>query len=178
MAQIDWAFIGTLEGEAIRTGYVPSDNSGVTIATGVDLGPKGMAELLALNLGAALTGKLQPYLGLRGGAARGKLASLPLTLSAEEVARLDAAERAILVGALVPKFNAASASDFDALSRAQQTVIASVAYQYGVGLDQATPNFWRQVTTGDWPGALANLRNFGDAYATRRNKEADYLAAG
>jgi hypothetical protein len=57
MAQIDWAFIGTLEGEAIPKGYVPSDNSGVRIATGVDLGQKAMPELLALGLAAALIDK-------------------------------------------------------------------------------------------------------------------------
>jgi GH24 family phage-related lysozyme (muramidase) len=177
MAQIDWAFIGTLEGEAITRGYVPSDKSGVTIATGVDLGQKAMPELLALGLGAALTDKLKPYLGLKGDGARGKLNSAPLTLSAAEVAQLDQAMRARFVAALVAAFNFASQTGFDALKPAQQTVIASVAYQYGTGLDQRTPNFWRQVTTGDWPGAIANLRNFGDDYSTRRNKEANYLAA-
>ena len=45
--QINWKFIGKLEGEGVETGYVPTDNngkiigtSGVTIATGVDLGTK------------------------------------------------------------------------------------------------------------------------------------------
>ena len=37
MDKVDWEFISKLEGEAIDTGYVPSDNSGVTIGTGVDL---------------------------------------------------------------------------------------------------------------------------------------------
>ena len=176
MARIDWAFIGTLEGEAIPKGYVPSDNSGVTIATGVDLGQRAMPELLALGLAAALTDKLKPYLGLKGDAARDKLNSAPLTLSAAEVAQLDQALRARFLPALVSKFNAAGNTGFDDLKPAQQTVIFSVAYQYGLGLDQRTPNFWRQVTTGDWPGAIANLRNFGDDYSTRRNKEANYLA--
>ena len=101
MARIDWAFIGTLEGEAIPKGYVPSDNSGVTIATGVDLGQRAMLELLALGLAAALTDKLKPYLGLKGNAARDKLNSAPLTLSAAEVAQLDQALRARFLPALV-----------------------------------------------------------------------------
>ena len=178
MAEIDWAFIGTLEGAAIPKGYVPSDESGVTIATGVDLGQRAMPELQAFGLGTALTEKLKPYLGLKGDDARRKLKSAPLMLSAAEVAQLDGALRARFVAALVPRFNAACNTGFDALKPAQQTVIASVAYQYGLGLDRAAPNFWRQVTTGDWPGAIANLRNFGDDFPTRRNKEADYLAAG
>ncbi len=44
-------------------------------------------------------------------------------------------------------------------------VIASVAYQYG-SLSR---------TNRDWQGALENLRDFGDVYDTRRNKEADLL---
>ena len=55
-------------------------------------------------------------------------------------------------------------------------MIASVSFQYGVALNRRTPNFWWQITNGDWDGALANLRNFGDRYDTRRNKEADLLA--
>jgi len=56
-------------------------------------------------------------------------------------------------------------------------VITSVAFQYG-NLATETPNFWRQVTSGDWDGAVGNLRNFGDAYGSRRNREADYFETG
>jgi hypothetical protein len=56
-----------------------------------------------------------------------------------------------------------------------QTVVASVAFQYG-DLSLRTPNFWQQVTTENWQAALANLQDFGDKYPTRRNKEADLLA--
>ena len=36
-ANIDWDFISIMEGKAIKTGYHPSQNSGVTIGTGFDL---------------------------------------------------------------------------------------------------------------------------------------------
>jgi hypothetical protein len=49
-----------------------------------------------------------------------------------------------------------------------------VAFQYG-DLARRTPNFWRQVTEKKWADVIANLRNFGDHYATRRNVEADLL---
>ena len=76
---------------------------------------------------------------------------------------------------MVEAWNASDASvSFEALAAECQTVIASVAFQYG-NLSTATPNFWRQVTAQDWSGALANLRNFGDRYKTRRAKEADLL---
>ncbi len=63
---------------------------------------------------------------------------------------------------------------FKDLTNEQMTVILSVAFQYG-DLSKKTPNFWRQVVAGDWAGAKQNLRNFGDDYSTRRNKEADLL---
>lgn len=63
---------------------------------------------------------------------------------------------------------------FDQLSSACQTLIASVAFQYG-NLAICTPNFWLQVTIGDWQTALNNLRHFGDMYPTRRNIEANLL---
>ena len=55
-----------------------------------------------------------------------------------------------------------------------QTVIASVSFQYG-NLAIKAPNFWHQVVEMNWSGAEANLRHFGDDFATRRNAEADML---
>ena len=63
--------------------------------------------------------------------------------------------------------------EFGQLTDAQKTVITSVLFQYGS--PRRTPNFWRKVTNQDWAGAEAELRNFGDKYPTRRNKEADLL---
>jgi len=51
-----------------------------------------------------------------------------------------------------------------------------VAYQYGLNLKVRAPRFWATLTEQDWPAAVAELRNFGDAYATRRIAEADLLA--
>lgn len=67
-----------------------------------------------------------------------------------------------------------SETPFHELTDKQQTVIASVSFQYG-HLPSRTPNFWRQVTNDDWGAAIKNLRNFGDRYPTRRNTEANYL---
>ena len=37
---INWDFISELEGKGVKKAYVPSDNSGVTVATGFDLKEK------------------------------------------------------------------------------------------------------------------------------------------
>lgn len=64
---------------------------------------------------------------------------------------------------------------FSRLPSEAQTVIASVSFQYGVNLDLRAPRFWRAVASQDWAAAVAELRRFGDAYPTRRRREADLL---
>jgi Bacterial toxin homologue of phage lysozyme, C-term len=179
---IDWTFIGTLEGQSILKGYVPNasgSDSGVTIATGCDLGQLTPAKLDGFDIPAALKTRLRPYLGLRRQAAQDFLDDHPLEITAAEADALDAAVRAPIVDQLRSFYDGAvapGAARFDDLPDAAQTVIASVAFQYGSGLKTRTPHFWATVVAQDWPKAIAELRNFGDHYPTRRNKEADYLA--
>ena len=73
---------------------------------------------------------------------------------------------------LAPK-NAAQKDFFDLPAQAQ-TVIASVAFQYG-NLQHRTPTFWHAVTAQDWRAAVQCLMDFKDAYRTRRMHEADLL---
>lgn len=185
MASVDFDFISELEGNRVLEGYVPAPDvsqSGVTVATGIDLGQFDSDTLRAMGVSVALVDKLSPYFGLKKQDAVDALADAPLRLTADEARELDACVKGSFLRDLERRYDGAcracgSNLEFTALSPEQQTVIASVAFQYGVGLDRRTPNFWNQVTTGDWDGALANLRNFGDAYDTRRNKEADLLAS-
>jgi hypothetical protein len=52
--------------------------------------------------------------------------------------------------------------------------LSQLTHQYGSAKDK-TPNFWKQVIEQRWGDAVNNLRNFGDSYPTRRNKEANLL---
>lgn len=181
---IDWAFIGRLEGAGIKKGYVPNPEtsmSGVTIATGFDLGQRTRAEIAAMDITEDLKNKLMPYCGLRGRDAAGVLAGNPLLLSDDEVAAIDRVVRGAFAGRLAAAYDGAIAANaaldkFADLPGAIQTVIASVAYQYGLNLKVRTPRFWTTLTSQDWPGAVEELRNFGDAYQTRRLAEASLLA--
>jgi len=176
---VDFDFIHRLEGRRVLNGYVPdadASESGVTIASGVDLGQRDERSLQRLAIAEALRGKLRPYLGLKKQAAVAFLRDNPLTITEDEARALDEAVKREMLGSLISRFDAASAVPFEELEPQQQTIVASVAFQYGTGLHVATPNFWRQVTTGDWRAALANLRRFGDNYPTRRNTEGDLLA--
>lgn len=176
---VDFAFIHRLEGAQVTVAYVPDpegSDSGVTIASGFDLGQRRLDDLRSLGLSDALCTRCEPYLGLKKHDAVSKLELEPLTLTDDEALAIDKAVRRQHLDQLIRGFNAASDVSFEDLPPACQTVVASVSFQYGAALGSRTPNFWRQVTSGDWEGALGNLRNFGDRYRTRRNKEADLLA--
>ena len=188
---IDWAFIARQEGAAITEGYVPRANdgtvagqSGVTIATGFDLGQHDRAYLDRVLSGHAdIIRLLAPYLGLKRSRAVAALAATPLTITDAQAQIIDRAVKTDKANALVPIYDNAvtvlrkpALLRFTALPREAQTVIMSVAFQYG-NLPTRTPRFWRIVVRQDWQAAVAELRAFGDAYGQRRQREARYLSA-
>lgn len=171
---VDYEFISELEGCSIF-GYVPdpeNSNSGVTIASGFDLGQRQGYDLIGLPV--ELTDKLMPYLGLKGLAAESYLKCHPLTITHEQAQVINEFAHSEAELYLRADWEEWSMIDWNDLTDQQQTVVASVAFQYG-DLPTRTPNFWQQVTSGRWGDAVTNLRSFGDRYPTRRNKEADYL---
>lgn len=177
--EIDWAFIGTLEGRSL-VGYVPNptgSRSGVTVAIGVDIGQWTTRQLQMSTLPESLKRILTPYIGLIGADAVSALATLPLTITDAQADLLDAEDRGTEMDALDVLYRNAAGTGFDGLPGAAQTVIASVAYQYGPSLGRRCPHFWAAAVTQDWPSMVVELRNFGDAYRTRRKAEADYLQA-
>lgn len=177
---VDWDFIKGLEGRKLK-GYVPTDKagnvfdqSGVTIGTGFDIGQRSIAELKSMGLPDTLVTKLAPYAGKKKTAAIQALNTAPLRLSNGEVDLLDKIVKQKELDKLVSSYNKSSKTKFENLLPEQQTILASVAFQYG-DLSKKTPNFWRAVTSGNWAQAHKNLMNFGDKYKTRRNKEASLL---
>jgi hypothetical protein len=190
-SNIDWRMIGALEGKALD-GYVPCRGgvplgaSGVTIGMGCDLGALDQPALDALELPEPLEDALKPYLGCKGVAAQNVLAAAPLHLAPEQVDRLNAAVQSAQVGALRRAYDEAVGPDgtvLDDLPAAAQTVIVSVKFQWGNiwsarHKSAAVREFWRAATARDWLRMQAVLRGWTPAtYKTRRDKEADYLAA-
>ena len=176
MSNIDWNFISDREGSRILSGYVPDakgSKSGVTIATGFDLGARNLADLKGLP--KSIIDKLKPYLGIKGAQAQEIAKNLNITDA--EAQTIDEFSKTEAVDKLKAKWRAATGESFDDLPKHKATVVASVAFQYG-DLESQTPNFWRQITEDDWNAAEKNLRNFGDNYSTRRNLEADYFISG
>lgn len=174
--RIDAGFISDREGDSHTTGYVPTGgDSGVTIGVGVDLGQRNVADLQRLGLRQPMINTLTPYLGLQGNAARTYLASHPLTLTAGQVDVLNRATHTEIYSDLQRNYEASSSFRFFRLPAAAQTVLASVALQYGANLGVETPAFFSAMRQGRWQDAVNELRDFGDDYPTRRNLEADVL---
>ncbi|GAK34495.1 hypothetical protein AQ1_02394 [alpha proteobacterium Q-1] len=158
----------------------PIDDSGVTVGGGVDLGQQSEGDLRRRGAPEALIAELRPYLGLRKEDAQRFLAANPLTLTREEAQLLTDRVRGGIGVEVARNFNRDSKLRFQDLPPEAQTVIASVATQYGPNLkipakEGGTPRFWKFVTEGDWQSALEELRDFGDGFKPRRNKEADKL---
>jgi len=177
---VNWLFIGEQEGAGICDGYVPVANtseSGVTIATGVDLGQMSAAGLSALAISEELKDKLRPYCGLRKASAVECLAARPLRITRDECTELDRAIQAGHLAEIAAAYNAAHpAKPFEQLPERAQTVIASVAFQYG-SLRVRCPRFWSASVRQNWRDVIGELENFGDAYGPRRRREAEYLRA-
>lgn len=172
---VNFDFIERLEGSSL-VGYVPdhlNSKSGVTIASGFDIGSR-KRRYIKREFNPKLAKKLLPYCGVRGLSAKLMTSFMPLKVTEHEASCINQVIQRQAMSKLLKMWGKSSSYKFEDLTIEQRTVVASVSFQYG-RLAIATPKFWQQVTTGDWSSALANLRDFGDRYDTRRNIEADYL---
>lgn len=176
---IDYQFLSSVEGGSRTNGYVPvagKSKSGVTIATGFDLGQRNENDLKKLNLDLILISKLSLYLGVKGIEAQRLIKKKPLVINISQAKKIDKAVKKSHIDQLIMKYNAASPHMFfSKLPPQAQTVIASLSFQYGVNLNISAPNFWYSVIIQDWSSATKELQDFGDIYPTRRNKEAKLL---
>lgn len=168
-------------------GYVPTNGSGVTIGTGVDLGQKTVGELKTFNLDPVLLAKLTPYAAAgpgrptTGAEAKRRLAAKPLVLTPAEAEQVTKASHRFEMSNLLPAYNSASKiGRFQDLPIEAQTVIFSLYLQHGTSDPRRTaPKFWLAVTTGDWAAAENELRyGFpGDLPTDRRPADADKVRA-
>ncbi|MET2949473.1 pesticin C-terminus-like muramidase [Vibrio owensii] len=170
---IDHEFIGELEGSR-KKGYVPdpeNSKSGVTIATGFDLGARNVVDLKKLGLPSDLITKLTPYLGMKKFEAESFLKKNPLTINENELLLINHVVKKHETEKIIALYNKNSQIEFACLPSQAQTVIASVAYQYGY-LPRETRRFWFQAVNQKWEEMYDNLMDFRDLYPTRREKEA------
>lgn len=179
---IDWGFMFSAEGRSL-TGYVPCkngkpiQNSGVTIGTGCDIGQMTSDELRSLDLPLPVFMKLNPYTNITKEKAVEKLKQLPLELSEHETTLLDEKVHSRIVRRFVRNFELASNSKFNEQSDQVQTVLASLALNWGPNFYRTHPEMWALIIKKKWPEVAARLRKVSkrDPLHRRRHAEAALL---
>ena len=157
--------------------YTAMGASGVTIATGCDLGQTDTDTLHAYGLPSGIINQLRPYIGLRKADALRKLADMPLVIAHDTAALLDECVHAGYLQRYVePAYNRASSVKFADLPRQAQAVVFSVCFQKGCGgVRRDWPNTWKHLTTQNWPAAAAELQSGFSQYVGRRRAEGELL---
>lgn len=159
--------------------YEPMGVSGVTIATGVDLGQTDIRTMRDWGVEPGLVQTLIPYIGRTKRDAVMALNREPLTISQDEADHLDRQFHSAYAALVATRYDRdAGKGAFENLPWQAQTAIFSVLYQRGVNSPKRYQHVWDKLVRGDWFGAA---RDFGTAanwngYMTRRRKEAMLLA--
>ncbi len=160
------------------TRYKAIGASGVTIATGCDLGQTDVPTLHAYGLSDAIVNSLIPYIGLKTSRAIVKLAQLPLSISPDAAAEIDhCVHRGYLDRYVRPAYGKASDTNFDDLPKQAQAVIFSCCFQKGCGgVRRDWPKLWGYLTRQDWSKATHELKYGFTQYKARRRIEGELLA--
>ena len=181
---INWGFISAREGGSQKKGYIPKKKSGevfgksgVTIATGWDVGQMSSEEIKNSGLSESIIKKVLPFAGAKKQDAVRLLEKFgEPRITSKEASEIDNYTHGKAVSSLKKYYNKETGRNFEDLTSGKQTVVASVAFQYGSNLKKVAPNFWKQIISDDWLGVVKNLENFDKGkYQHRRNLEAALL---
>ena len=154
--------------------------SGVTVATGCDLGQTDIPTLKGYGLDdAVLFEKITPYIGKKKKDALIALFRQALLLTSEEAAAMDhAVHGGYLARYVRPAYEKDSKVKFDALPKEAQAAIMSICFQKGCGgTKRDCPKTWKYLTTQDWASASRELQHGFIQYAGRRKIEGKLLEA-
>jgi len=188
---VDYSFIRQMENGTDSTpktkGYIPTnkkgmpiDSSGVTIASGLDLGSKDVAWLKDLGLPDNLIDRFKPYLGKKRVAAQIALKRKPLYITSAEADLIDSKVIPLFAKGAAREYTGLSARDskisFEQLPQEVRTALTSARYQYG----SLTARGWLAEAThlaslGHYDKAAEKFETSGDKYASRRKAEANLI---
>lgn len=173
------SFIEKEEGGQKLAGYVPRvKGSGLTIGTGVDLGQHSEKDLEEMGVSDKTIYKVRKYLGKKDAIARAALKEKPLELTKEEADELDAAVHGDIYGTVEDKLKAKGVT-LAKLPEEAQTVIKSIAINFGKNFDEKIPSIWKAITEKDWSKVqdlLVNTKWKQPELVARRKREADLLS--
>ena len=193
---VDFSYLSRWEGDQYLRGYVPfikgvtAGASGLTVATGFDVGQISEMELSRLALRPETGPKLAPFAGIRfTGKTRAQVAATVVKRGPVPVLTKPEADTADLVihgkhlSAAVTSWNARrkpGVPEFKALPVPWQTVLFSRTFHQGTGMpDTAVAQpFYTAATAGRWAVAVTALQNYGVTapwYKSRVSQEAAFL---
>lgn len=195
--KINFSKLADFEGGQILSGYIPGHtlgskgttvegNSGVTIATGYDIGQRTEARMTTdFGFSDRLVEKYGKFCGLtKYLAIRALERSGGLEIEQYEADETDfKVQRFHLIAAMDTwDEDPEPTMEFRKLSMAQQTVILSRTYHQGIEMPYSAiaEGFYTAAQNGDWVKAERELRSYNvggqDWYRIRVCAEADYLA--
>jgi len=192
------SILGRFEGKSYTRGYIPCQRgtyyggtdtdkgeplgaSGVTIATGVDLGQQTKTGLTSMGIPTAITNILEPYIGIKKDQAIKKLKEFPLTLTYEQVREIDEAVHNHYINTTAARFGY---ENFRIAPKEVQAVAVSLCYQFGTPKRDASPSLalaWEALQLGKYQEAADFLTNQNGwsvshrQYMIRRTQEAELL---
>lgn len=207
-SNVDWKFIHQREGGTWTSGYIPLSTkrvykgkqaptkeliasirgqSGVTVATGFDIGQRDALELARLGLPQKLIEKLAPFCRKKGADAMNALHEQGgLQLESSEVLLIDIASKTSMLAAIQRQYDSTVAlcggdpvKRFSDLNPKIQTAIASYGFQQGQNFQTSTKRkdfvrFAWLLNSQDWAAVERFLRSQPD-YRERRRLEADLI---
>ncbi len=195
--KIDFVFLAQWEGGQYLHGYVPfskgtvAGGSGVTIATGFDIGQKSAGEITSLKFGDKVEPKLMPFSALKlTGKTRAQVIATIVALKAPvpivtktEADTIDRIVHSDIVEGAVSSWNKdrkTGVPSFAQLPEPWQTVLCSRFFHQGKYSAGKGPmkKFWASATAGDWEQAITDLTNYPVSqpwYKARVRKEAQHL---
>ena len=198
--KIDFEYLAQWEGGQFLHGYVPvgrrpgdivAGRSGVTIATGFDIGQKSRQEIHNMAISAALKDKLDDFAGKTfKGKTRSQVIAEIITIGAPvpvitkaEADLLDKLVHGEHLAAAIAAYDGArklGVPTFTQLPEPWQTVLFSRFFHQGKGAHRTgvIRAFWQAVTAGEWDAARAALAAYPvpqSWYKERVGKEAKHL---
>lgn len=155
----------------------PIGVSGVTIATGVDLGQTDAATLRKIGVDAAVISLFSPFLGKKDKDAVKVFHRVGgLAISQAEADMLDDCIHRHHCQLISARYDRdAGAGAFASLPWQAQAAIFSVLYQRGTGYASKMPKTWGHLVRRDWQAAAEELCTGFTQYSERRALEGKLL---
>lgn len=185
-----------VEGPCVTRGYIPANPrnfyghndqnpakykaigaSGVTIATGCDLGQTDCPSLRGYGVPDELINILLPYIGHKKSIAIQKLYQKNLVISRDAAELLDlCVHNGYLTRYVRPAYEKYASYPFDNLPDQAQAVVFSVCYQKGCGgVRRDWPKLWSYLIARNWKAASNELLYGFKTYKLRRSIEGKLL---